>query len=230
MAFAFVSGSQNAVSAASNPQTCGYAGAGVTAGSLLVCFVSVRGSGVSASSLTDSQGNTWALAVRSILNGAGSRMEIWWAVAGSTGANTVTVNFTGTAGGYVSVYEFTVGSGPPSLDVTNSNVHTTTTSTHSHGSITQSVAGLMVAGLVNDTLSVSWTNATGFNSLAENSSFRSNNEYRISGSPETTDAPDTSSSPVISALAIAAFKEAGGGGGGTVGAAYFWSNAGRVIQ
>lgn len=77
-----------------NPKTHAF-GSNVTVGSLLTMCTGGTGNATSVSGVTDSLGNAWSRARRYYDATANQYSEIWYATAGSSGACTVSVTFTG---------------------------------------------------------------------------------------------------------------------------------------
>ena len=105
----------------------------VVMGQLLVCAtVFVGTNSISNFSITDSQGNTWSRAAKQIGSNPPLRLvELWWAVAGSSGANSVTATWTETAGGVMFIDEFAVGgTGTIALAHGDSAEETSSSTTH----------------------------------------------------------------------------------------------------
>lgn len=100
MAWAFVQ-SRSTSGGGSGAKTLAY-NSNVTAGSLLVLTLTTFGTDVL--SVTDSQGNTWTKAMASAVNGF-LNGSVWYAIAGSGAANTVTVNALGSNHGFA-IHEY----------------------------------------------------------------------------------------------------------------------------
>lgn len=95
MAITFVQGtSATNSSGTSSPfaQSLSY-GSNVTAGDLLIAAFSYGSQGT-VNTVIDSQSNTWARADTAVNGTNNAAVDVWYAIAGSTGANTVTVHWT----------------------------------------------------------------------------------------------------------------------------------------
>ena len=108
-----------------------------TAGHLLVATGHVVFLSSSVTSITDSQGNTWTKAVDST-SGGGSHRSLWYAVAGSTGPNTVSFNITSTFGyqTILAILEYSGNKATGVLDSTNTNTSGVPVTSFSSGLVT----------------------------------------------------------------------------------------------
>lgn len=135
-------------------------GSNVTKNNLLIAVVGNGGAanvGNMATVPTDTEGNTWTLAKGQVGIDGFSFVAIYYAIAKSTGANTVTWNGGGTNSDImIAVLEYANPSAIP-LDQTNSNVGTTT------GNVTTTQALELVFGAITSANIVSgWNASAGF--------------------------------------------------------------------
>jgi hypothetical protein len=117
----------------------------VTAGSLLLLHSENADTGSSSylNTVTDSQGNTWTRIHASNGNGV-----IFWAIAGSTGACTVTATFVVGAGSLYTVIAIAEYSGVrTSSPVDGTNTNSATSTSWSSGSLTVSQANTLLVGV-----------------------------------------------------------------------------------
>lgn len=103
----------------------------VRAFSLLTCEIGYDNASSSVSTVTDTQGNTWTRAKWQ--GGNGTSAEVWWAIAGTTGANTVTVTYSASRANRVAIQEWSKARDAV-VFATNGNSDSATS--HSHGSVT----------------------------------------------------------------------------------------------
>lgn len=152
MAWAFVQAATK--DAGTSPLTLAFP-SNVVAGNLLLVLVSHATS--SNASISDTRGSTWAKATDHYNAGNDYKGELWYALAASSGANTVTVTVTGGSNELI-IAEYSGAAGASVLDVV-ANAEGTSTAADA-GAMTTTVNGdLIVAG----TLSLgAITAATGF--------------------------------------------------------------------
>ncbi len=118
-------------------------GSNVTANSLLICDVSSGGPNSPASGVTDSQGNSWTQVGTASTGGLGDSIQMFYAIAGSSGANTVTVTFPGVAqGDTIAIFEYSGNATSSVLD--QNNVGTGSSTTPASTSITPSANNYLV--------------------------------------------------------------------------------------
>jgi hypothetical protein len=119
-------------------------GSNVTLGNLLVCMVDGGAAGGSGT-IADTQGNTWTQIF--LENSASTNvLQAWYAIAKSTGANTVTVSSLANALNAVLAAEY---SGVSTLDQV-AHTHGTTGSTFSSPSVTTTHANEILIGIYGD--------------------------------------------------------------------------------
>lgn len=196
----------------------------VTAGNLLVAACVSSQQTMPAGSVTDSQGNSWALD-KSQERGASEWVNIFSAVAGSSAANTVTLNCTGSDFQSLAIAEFSPAGGSTwsttaatRLGPTNSSTGTSQ-GTLSTGSMTAGADGVVVGGVSHGGSTITITPSSG-SQVYENESAAnmpismlyllatSGNAYNPSWTVASSTGGWTASG--------ASYKEtAGGGGGGT---------------
>jgi hypothetical protein len=99
-------GTSNAVAFASNN----------TAANLLVVGTTNDGAGPVVSTVTDSQGNTWARATSITHQFNTKDTEVWYALNCRAGANTVTVAYSGTCNSNIIIAEYSAAPGIVGLD------------------------------------------------------------------------------------------------------------------
>lgn len=97
----------------------------VTANSLLVLGVRIGAAGTGLTTVTDTQGNTWTR-IKLTSDASGQSQDVWWAKAGSSAANTVTVNQASGQSWRFIVAEYS-GATNPAVDVSTSAVGSSTT-------------------------------------------------------------------------------------------------------
>lgn len=117
----------------------------VVAGSLLLAFSEMGDTGASdfLDTVTDSQGNTYTR-----IHAANGNGVIFWAVAGSSGACTVNLNFTLGAGTLTTAPSIAEYSGAPAVVTVDGSSHNNDTNTAwTTGSITVSQAGTLLVGV-----------------------------------------------------------------------------------
>lgn len=131
----------------------------VTKNNLLIAVVGNGGAGDAGSIATvptDTEGNVWTLAKGQVGIDGFSFVAIYFAIAGSTGANTVTWNGGGFSDLMMVIFEYAGPSASP-LDQTNSNVGAAT------GSVTTLQAMELVFGAITSANLVSgWDASAGF--------------------------------------------------------------------
>lgn len=162
MPFAHVQQNVSGYGNSAAPQTLAFP-ADVTAGNLLVVGVATYNPGVTVA-VTDSQGNTYTQAVgyATSTEAGGVRASQWYAIAGSTGPNTVTVSPSASAYSAIHLLE---RSGVDTADPFNAGSTGTGTGTAADcGSVPVAQADSLVVVLVADNAggSRTWTAGTGF--------------------------------------------------------------------
>ena len=121
----FVQGNQNFASGSGGTIASAF-GSNVTAGHLIVV---TAGAGTASNTVTDTQGNTYTLAKDgtnpAMNSGGGYQVAIWYAVATSTSADTVTLHYPASQTfRRIAIHEY---SGVNTLDVASSNIGNGTT-------------------------------------------------------------------------------------------------------
>jgi hypothetical protein len=186
-------------------------GSNVGSGVLLVALIRIASGTIIVNALTDTLGNTWALAEQSAATG-GANCSIWYAPCPTGGACTVTFDWTGTANGMATLAEFSGFSGGVTAGPTNSVANGTNTTTHSAGDITTTVAdSLLTAIFCFESAFTVNSRLTDWNALVGNSRYDAS--YKIASATETTDGQITTVDVERGPSAIAAFSETTGGGG-----------------
>jgi len=182
----------------------------VQAGSLLVAKFGRATN--STPTVTDSQSNTWAIARSHYDAGNDYRFDVWFAIAGSTGACTVTVTAAGGAGERTLAEHQGPYDATP-LDAVNSAIGTS--STPSSGNVTPSVDGALVLGYIGcGTGSTSFTVGTGFtavNSQTGGTDADTLAEALVQVTAAAQDADCTLSSSQIWSAIVATFKPVASG-------------------
>jgi len=113
----------------------------VRAGSISIC--SFGRATDTTPTVSDSQGNTWTIGRSHYDATSDYKTDIWWAIAGSSGANSVTVTVAGGAGERsIAEYEGPFAASP--LDVVNSADGSSASA--SSGTATPSVTGVLAVG------------------------------------------------------------------------------------
>lgn len=189
-------------------------GANVSAGSLLL-FLGGNASGATAT-FSDTQGNTWNIATS--LN-SGYIAYLAWAIAGSSGANTVQVTGSASAAWHMVIEEFTptVGYTWTGVDVVGSEAQVSGTAHPCESAEITSTrpntvwmaggrADNVSSALSADSTSEGWVSTFTTNRLAEH--------YWIRTATDSSDGDWTSSGSAAATNVIAAFYETASGGGG----------------
>jgi hypothetical protein len=118
----------------------------VVAGNILIAAISAGGlvGSVPVSSVTDSQGNTWNQVGTATQAPAGDYIQIFYAIAGSSAANTVTANFPGSSqGDTLTIFEFS-GNGTTLASLLNtSSSNSGTSNAPAAGAVTPSADGCL---------------------------------------------------------------------------------------
>lgn len=115
----------------------------VTANNLLICAVSSGGPNSQATGITDSQANTWSQVGTASISALGDAIQIFYTIAGSSAANTVTVTFPGVAqGDTMTIFEYSGNATSSVLD--QINVGQGVSSTPASASITPGQANCLV--------------------------------------------------------------------------------------
>lgn len=171
--------------------------AGVTAGNMLVIGTSVNDASVtSLSAVTDSQGNTYQRATAGDLNGGlNARNAIWYAIAGSSSSDTVTLTPASASFMAMTLDEYSFGSGVILLSSVNSNVGTSTAP--SAGNVSVGSSDLTVGVMGADAAAGGFTAGTGF-SLRFTSDFTGGAHYGIAAE----DAVNNATNPTSVAFSI----------------------------
>lgn len=200
-------------------------GSNVTAGNLLVVvaatYVATGSQVVPNGGVTDSQGNTYTRQTNADgITDAGGSLSVHTALAGSTGACTVTVNATGSSDYHsISIHEFSgISSATP--EAVNSQRNAAATSAPSP-SISSSSANALIFGAMSYTGAVTTisTAATGYTQRTEGEDGASympfNTGDKDGGAAGSQTATWTLGAARESLCAILALTPTGGGGGGS---------------
>lgn len=188
----------------------------VTAGSLLICCIREGSAPSGDPVLTDTRGNTWAVAQRS------ARNTVLYAVNGSSGACTVTINATGTTSTRAVVLEFS-GTWPTNPLDTVATATAPTASPFTTNSVTPTAAnGVAIAFLGTTSDANPFSISGGGYTLGPTYSNRAASAYQTFSSIAAYAATFTAGSGISGGTNAAqniAFIETGGGGGGPSAAA-----------
>jgi hypothetical protein len=190
-------------------------GLNVGSGVLLVATFAIPLRTVSVVGITDTRGNTWALADRMQGVTADQSAEVWFAHCPTGGANTLTVDLSGATTAQVTVAEFDGFANGAAKDQSNENEALAgNVSTFSHGSITttQATGVAVTAGRSTTTYTINAL-GDGFTSLTNGT--RGFYSYKIQSATETVDGDVDFSADEQAVGVIANFYDTGGGGGGT---------------
>jgi hypothetical protein len=198
----------------------------VTSGNLLVVFAC---SGIETPSISDTRGTSWTAGPSVDDSGDGERLQCWYGLASSSGANTVTVTYSTSQGdGWIAVEELSGRSGTLTTSATV-NMHPTASEppfvfTCPNGS-TVSIAAhddLSMASVVTEAyIANNWTAGTGFTERCESGV----TGLKLDGMLETQDDVSANASYAATALSQNQFTSLGillsfaqsSGGGGAVG-------------
>lgn len=186
----------------------------VTAGNLIVACASLY-AGDTLNTPTDSQGNTYTLAVAKNpgTSGTPSQTNIYYAVAGSSGTLTVTATQNATDCLHLHLYEV---SGVNTLDKTGSNYQSTptTAATVSTSAATTQANECVIAFFASNNTSGTWTAGSGYSNLESTPNSGSGTsaatEDKIVSATGTQTATATLSSSDVITSAIATFYQSGG--------------------
>ncbi len=129
-AFPFTYKQSAQASSSASSQTCAY-GSDVTEGDLLIVCVDVFGQTITG--ISDSQGNTWAAVPSTPVeqdSGTPRFTAMYWAVAKSSGADTVTISYNTSSSGtsVIMIAAYTPEDGTVALDASGVNSGTSVTS------------------------------------------------------------------------------------------------------
>src|SRR5882724_799477 len=105
MSIALVQHTGKLMTGAADPETLAY-GSNVTVGSLLTClWAHGNGSGVTVVGITDTVGSSWSVLQVADDGVNGLHIELWYAVAAASGANTVSVDQSAATPGQLAIME-----------------------------------------------------------------------------------------------------------------------------
>jgi hypothetical protein len=190
----------------------------VTKNNLIVVGVSsFAGNAFASPAITDTLGSTWSLAVANNpgTTGTPALASLYYAVAPSTGADTVTVHMTGTNNLHLHIYEISGLVTSSVLDQIGSNFQSGTAATVSTAASTAAANEFVLAYFGRDNGSGTWTAGTGYgNTLASPNSGAGTDafsEAKIVSSTAKQTATVTSSASDSLTSVIATFVAAGGG-------------------
>jgi hypothetical protein len=194
----------------------------VVANNLLVaCCSNNNGGGIGTSAVTDSQGNTWTR-VSSAANVLGVSTAIFWAVAGSSAADTVTLTVGAGEFPTLAIFEVGITTAPASFDVQSSGTAgggsafaTGTTGTLAKADEIAFACSSHNGGTATPTVDSGFTLASAGAGLETNSA----NEpiasaYKVLSATTGTGCTFTWTTGAWAAC-VATFKDASGGGGGS---------------
>lgn len=215
MAIALVSG-QNAerVVTGVNNTTLAYPG-NVTSGNLLVVWMAAfEGGGADIQTPTDTRTSTYTAIDLQVEPVVGAVMRGYWAIAPSSGANTVTFDLGGTATGdiTVSVAEFSGVHATPFVDGQNAGGTGTAVST---GDVTPTEDNcLLVAAVTHSGLNTTFTEEAGWTLLQEHEGGSADmplaTQYKVQTTATTEDADWTLGASRTWATQIGVWKSSGG--------------------
>jgi hypothetical protein len=189
-------------------------GSNVTSGNLLVC-----GAGWSDVALdttvTDTQGNTWTAIAGSRANNTNAA-QVFWAVAGSSAANTVTMT-TKASGVNTNCTERDMWidewSGLDTSSPVDNSTSITGTGTNPSGSVTVNSTPSVIYALC---MATAGTLGAGSGYSVQTAQNGNTAEYRDAAGTGSQTVAFTNASSSTWAAGVAVFKETGGGGGPTV--------------
>jgi hypothetical protein len=179
----------------------------VAAGDTLVGAFALGGAGVvTVTSVTDSQGNTWTRAVSANADLVGDDAEIWYASAGSTGADTVTLHLSGPVRANVTLAEFSAAA---AVDVVSTAAQTAATS-HSSGTTPPAQAGDFVVGIyvdagANTTVSITDGKTVLGRSIGSTLATESDQSYLLAAAAGVQSAVFGTTAATTASVAVAAF-------------------------
>jgi len=185
----------------------------VVAGDLLICVV--RGAGtLTGITITDSQGNTWHNCTFHAVTGLS--LQISYAIAGSSSANTVTVTPNASSALRIAIFEYSGAATSSPLDVENNN-QTGSSTAPAAAPVTPVNASSLVIGAAAVASLVTFTAGTNFTLEEQVPTGASNGKLGVEDWIQTTalltTAPVSLNISDTWLAAIAVFKPAGGGGG-----------------
>jgi hypothetical protein len=184
----------------------------VTLGDLLICVV--RGTDtLTGITITDSQGNSWTNCTFNAI-GALASLQISYAIAGSTGANTVTATPNASSTIRMAIYEYAGNLSASPLDAEN-NVQTGNGTAAASNSITPANGNSLVIAAAAVTATSSFAAGTNFtleDNVPAGSAGKLGVEDWIQTAATATTGPLTVNSTQDWMAAIAVFKPAGAGG------------------
>lgn len=191
----------------------------VTKNNLLVVGASsYAGNGFASPAITDTLGSTWTLAVAKNpgVTGTPAQANIYYAIAPSTGADTITVHMTGTNSLHLHVYEVSGLLTSSVLDQIGSNYQTSATAaTVSTAAATTAANEYIFNFVARDNGSGTWTAGSGYsNGLGTpntGSSTDAFSEGKVVVATGTQTGTATSSAADALTSVIATFKAGGGG-------------------
>ena len=180
----------------------------ITAASLIIVAARIGDVGASMTSITDTRSNTYARAKQQ--HGGGETLEIWYAMNSSAGANTVTVNSSGTFSLRWIIHEYSGLHTTAALDQTASNTGASTAADSSNVTTTVADELLFCANCVSG--GVTATQGTSYTKRVEIAT-KVASEDRIVSSTLTTSGSWSLSGSDTWNCGIATFKIAAAGGG-----------------
>ena len=137
--------------------------ANITAGNLIVICVGKEGTDPEDITCSDSQGNVFTT-VTTGESGGQAAARMFYAIARTTGANTVSITWTGTRYANLCLLEYR---GATALDASDIDCDAPTTTTWRVGPVSVNGAGELVIGMFTErfenTVLLTWTVGTGFN-------------------------------------------------------------------
>lgn len=183
----------------------------VTAGNLLVAVVGVLGGATLVNGITDSQGNTWTAAIQH--QSSNRTAAIFYAIAGSSGACTLTFDWASAGNNQVNISEYSgfpngVTAGPTDGE-SNSNADPCLC-----GEITTTGEAVLVNVMAHDSGYTVSSRLTDWQGL--DGGIRISCGYKLSASGETTTGAVDFTQVESCAAAIAAFYPTAGSGGSTI--------------
>ncbi|MGH9681950.1 MAG: Ig-like domain-containing protein, partial [Candidatus Acidiferrales bacterium] len=185
---------------------------------LIVGASSYAGNAFASSAVTDTLGSTWSLAVTKNpgTSGTPSLAGIYYAIAPSAGADTITVHMTGTNNLHLHIYEVSGVVTASELDQVGSNYQTSTTAaTVSTTAATTKANEFIFAYFARDNGVGTWTSGSGYgNALASPNTSASTDAFSEAKAVSTTGvqtATATSSASDGLTSVLAAFVASAGG-------------------
>lgn len=188
-----------------------------TQGNLLVAVIGVSsGASVSVSSITDTAGNTWALAGSSFVSGVNARTEIWYAKNASP-TTSITATFSGSNASTAKILEYSNIDPSSPLDVAATQGNASNTNAPTNSITTNNSTDLVIAAMsyVSDTITSTapgspWSTYADNTNTAPSPDKQVRSAYRFTSATGTYNTSWTLSSAAASGTVIAAFKAVGG--------------------